>query len=344
MESRFAETPGLRIHYLAAGEGKSGQPVVLVHGFPETAREWRHQMAALAAAGHPAYALDTRGFGLTDKPRARIARGLLRDDLVAFCDALGLRRAALVGHDWGGIIAFKAALDAPDRFSRLALLDGLCTLVTPEVKQVYWFKVAPLPEAFFADHAADFIDVRLGGADAAILGGRPGNPYDLPVGGRPRPAWIDEETLAHYRESFSRPESWTSGIEYYRHAMPLHRVLPAPEAPGGERYQPLTEADIASMWLHPDGFEAHPWSGECLDFAPEDRSKRYPGQALLVYSRRFAGLFPDHADGRPPSGTPFAEQFSRYLPNLQVRAADCGHYIPEEAPGFLNQLLVEFLS
>ena len=342
MQSIFVDTPGLRIHSLVAGEGARGLPVVLLHGFAATSHAWRHQIPALAAAGHPVFAMDTRGFGRTDKPRTRISRALLGRDIVQFCDATGIERAALVGHDWGGVIAFKAAIDHPERFPLLAILDAPTTVMAPLFLHPYWFKAEPLPEAFLAARARDFIEVRYGGADATILGGRPGNPYPYPPGTRRRPSWIDDETLAHYVEAFSDPDTHFAAIQYYRYAMPFHRVIPDPGVPGGERYQSLSEAQVASMWLHPDGFEAHPWHDEFLDFAPEDRHKRFSGSSLLLYSERLGQVFPEHGDGMLPRGNDFADQFARNLPDVRVREAPCGHHIPEEMPELVSEILLDF--
>jgi pimeloyl-ACP methyl ester carboxylesterase len=100
---------------------------------------------------------------------------MLASDVVRCCDALALEEVALVGHDWGGLIAFKAAIDNPGRFTRLAVIDAPCTVLTPAIPHP-WFKAAPLPEAFLAAHGEDFIRVRMGGQDASVPGGRPGTP------------------------------------------------------------------------------------------------------------------------------------------------------------------------
>ena len=121
MQSAFVQTRDIRMHYIQHG---AGEPVIFIHGFPETSYEWRHQIAELGE-DYACFAPDTRGFGQTDKPGIRISRHLLASDIVNFMDALGIERAAVVGHDWGGIIAFKLAIDWPHRVSRLALLDTL---------------------------------------------------------------------------------------------------------------------------------------------------------------------------------------------------------------------------
>jgi pimeloyl-ACP methyl ester carboxylesterase len=343
VKSIYVQTPGLRFHALASGLQGKKQPVLLVHGFPQTSHEWRHQIPVLAAAGHPVYAVDTRGYGRTDKPRIRITRAMLADDVLAFCDALNLQDVALIGHDWGGMIGFKVAIDNPARIRKLALIDTLCTVTAPEIPHPYFYKIEPLAEAFFADHARDLIEVRIGGAAGKVMGGLPGNPYPVSAEARGRPAWVSAEDVEHYASSFDA-DSQFAAIQYYRYAMPFHRVIPDASAAGGERYQAMSEAEIAAMWLFPGGRDKHPLAGEYFDFGPEDRHKRYPNPALYVYGKQFAARYPKAADGVPPSGNPLADQYARYFPDLTVRAADCGHYVPEEQPAFLNEVLLKFLG
>ena len=107
MRPNFVQTRDLRMHYLQAG---TGEPVIFIHGFPQTSYEWRHQFAALSGE-YACFAPDLRGFGQTEKPGARVSRQLLAQDIVNFMDALGLEQARVVAHDWGGIVAFKLAID-----------------------------------------------------------------------------------------------------------------------------------------------------------------------------------------------------------------------------------------
>ncbi|BBG02587.1 MULTISPECIES: alpha/beta hydrolase [Pseudonocardia] len=341
--SVWVPIPGLRVHALAAGTDRTGPPVVLLHGFPQTSHCFRHQLTTLSEAGHPAYAMDTRGFGRTGKPHTRVSRALLADDVVRFCTALGLRDVTLVGHDWGGLIAFKAAIDRPDLFTRLALLDSNTTVITPAITHPYWFKAEPLPEEFLAQHARELVEVRLGGRDSTVLGGRPGNPYAVAAGPRPLPFFLTESDLAHYADAFDAA-SQRAAIQYYRYAMPIHRVLPDPAAPHGERYQPLSEREVAAMWLHPDGFEAHPWWPEYHDVGPEDRHKRYPGPVTFVFGNQQLGRFPELAALPERTGNPFADQYPRYFPDLRAVRADCGHYLPEEVPELVGAELLTLLG
>jgi pimeloyl-ACP methyl ester carboxylesterase len=119
---RFVDTNGIRMHVAEAG---AGYPVVMCHGFPELWYSWRHQMRALAAAGFRAIAPDQRGYGDTDAPapiEAYTQRQIVAD-LVGMLDALGIEKCTVVGHDWGGFVAWNAALMAPERIERVIALN-----------------------------------------------------------------------------------------------------------------------------------------------------------------------------------------------------------------------------
>ncbi len=119
---RLVDANGIQLAVTEAGDGP---PVVLIHGFPEIAYSWRHQVPALAEAGLRAIAYDQRGFGGSSKPEAIDEYGLttLVDDLIGLLDAGGIDRAALVGHDWGSIVVWSAALMFPDRVSKVVSLN-----------------------------------------------------------------------------------------------------------------------------------------------------------------------------------------------------------------------------
>jgi pimeloyl-ACP methyl ester carboxylesterase len=112
---RSIEANGIRIHLAEQG---SGPLVLLCHGFPETSYSWRHQLAALSAAGFHAVAPDMRGYGQSSRPEQidRYSMLHLVGDMVAVLDALGEKQAVIAGHDWGAPVAWHAALLRPDRF------------------------------------------------------------------------------------------------------------------------------------------------------------------------------------------------------------------------------------
>lgn len=113
---KYAEVNGIRMAYYEAGP-REGIPVVFLHGFPEIAFSWRHQIKALAEAGRWVIAPDQRGYGLTDRPAAVEDYDLehLTADLVALLDHLGVEKAVFVGHDWGGLILWQMPLRHPER-------------------------------------------------------------------------------------------------------------------------------------------------------------------------------------------------------------------------------------
>jgi pimeloyl-ACP methyl ester carboxylesterase len=112
---RTVETNGIHLHLAEQGHGPL---VVLCHGFPESWYSWRHQLAALSAAGFHAVAPDMRGYGRSDRPEAVDQYTLLHlvGDMVGLLDVLGVREAVIAGHDWGAPVAWHAALLRPDRF------------------------------------------------------------------------------------------------------------------------------------------------------------------------------------------------------------------------------------
>ena len=110
---------------LAAIDEGAGDPVVMIHGFPELAYSWRHQIPALTGAGFRAIAYDQRGYGESSKPEDVDAYALLNlaADAVGLLDVLGLERATFVGHDWGSIVVWTAALMYPDRVEKVVSLN-----------------------------------------------------------------------------------------------------------------------------------------------------------------------------------------------------------------------------
>ena len=119
---QFAETNGIRMHYAEAGNGPL---VILCHGFPESWYSWRHQLPALASEEYHVVAPDLRGYGQTDRPEAVEAYDILQlvGDLVGLVNALNEGPAVVVGHDWGAMLASHAALLRPDLFRAVALLS-----------------------------------------------------------------------------------------------------------------------------------------------------------------------------------------------------------------------------
>ncbi|MFO0956425.1 MAG: alpha/beta hydrolase [Isosphaeraceae bacterium] len=117
----FADSGGAKIHYVEAGEGPL---VVLIHGFPDFWYTWRAQMPALAKRFR-VVAIDQRGYNRSDKPEGveNYALDKLTGDVEAVIRHLGREKAIVVGHDWGGLVAWNLAMHKPERVERLAVLN-----------------------------------------------------------------------------------------------------------------------------------------------------------------------------------------------------------------------------
>ena len=121
---------GVELNVAVGGSG--GQPIVLLHGFPQTHLMWRHVAADLAAE-HTVICPDLRGYGASGKPAedpdgTTYAKRTMAADVVELARALGHERFALAGHDRGALVAFRAGLDHPETITHLACLDVLPTL------------------------------------------------------------------------------------------------------------------------------------------------------------------------------------------------------------------------
>jgi pimeloyl-ACP methyl ester carboxylesterase len=134
---RFVDSNGIRMHYAEAG---SGPLVIMCHGWPESWYSWRHQIPVLAAAGFRAIAPDQRGYGQTDAPQAIESYNTpnLVADIVGLVNSLGVSEAIIVGHDWGAPVAWHCALLRPDLFRACALLSVPFIPWTPVRPSAMW--------------------------------------------------------------------------------------------------------------------------------------------------------------------------------------------------------------
>jgi len=121
---RVALPTGVELDVAVAGL-PTNPPIILLHGFPESHRTWRHQIADLAE-DHFVLAPDQRGFARSSKPEgvANYTPDKPVADMIALADRFDLKRFTLVGHDWGGAIAWMAALNHPDRVARLIIINA----------------------------------------------------------------------------------------------------------------------------------------------------------------------------------------------------------------------------
>ncbi len=118
----YADNDGVKIHYVMAGD--SGPLVVMIHGFPDFWYSWNEQIKALQST-HRVVAIDQRGYNRSDKPKGldNYAMPKLVSDVAAVIRDIGEKKAVIVGHDWGGMVAWTFAMTNPEMTERLAVLN-----------------------------------------------------------------------------------------------------------------------------------------------------------------------------------------------------------------------------
>jgi epoxide hydrolase 4 len=124
-EARYIAVNGLELHTIVAGP-PDGPLVVLLHGFPENWYTWRNQIKPLVAAGYRVVVPDQRGYNLSDKPQGihNYRLGALSADIVELIRSFGREKAIVVGHDWGGMVAWHLAMHHPEVVKRLIVLNA----------------------------------------------------------------------------------------------------------------------------------------------------------------------------------------------------------------------------
>jgi pimeloyl-ACP methyl ester carboxylesterase len=205
---RDVSVNGVSLHCLVEGEGPL---VLLLHGFPETSHAWHKQVPALAKH-YRVVAPDLRGYGGSDKPKgiAAYRTSVLADDIVALIRAFGAERAHIVGHDWGGGVAWTVAIEHPEAVDRLVALNCphpavMVRALRSNLGQIrkswymFVFQIPWLPEwTFLRDNAQTLKNVLRRSAK--------------------RPDTFSDADLDEYARAFSAPGAATAAINYYRAA------------------------------------------------------------------------------------------------------------------------------
>ncbi len=206
----------IELHVAECGEG---EPVLLLHGFPELWYSWRHQMQAIAASGRRAIAPDLRGFGGSSSPEAIEAYDIeqLTGDLVGLLDALEIDAATVVGHDWGSDLAWKFALTKPQRVSAVVGISvpyvprapaAPTTLMREHIGEDFYIVWIQEPGAAEAALGAD---VRRTLATREVWHAEWAARHDEP----PTPPWMSDDDLQLYVDEFTRT-GFTGGLNWYR--------------------------------------------------------------------------------------------------------------------------------
>ncbi len=204
-EHRFVAANGARFHVAEQGEG----PVVLLlHGFPQFWWAWRHQMAALAAAGYRACAMDLRGYGASDKPPRGYDTRTSATDVASVLRSLGASRAVIVGHGWGGWIAWSMPTLQPTVTRAIASLSMPHPLIFR--KASFTSPGQARANAYLAGLQRPFVPER----QMTVNGGyvqRMLREWASPEG-----IWPSPEEARTYAEAMALPFVAHSAAEYYR--------------------------------------------------------------------------------------------------------------------------------
>jgi len=204
----------VKIHYASLGEGPL---VVMIHGFPDFWYTWRHQMAALSSR-YQVVAIDQRGYNLSDKPKGveNYDMKLLVGDVAAVIKSLGRDRATIVGHDWGGMVAWQFAMNLPQMTENLVILDlphpsGLLRELRINPDQI-------------ANSAYARTFQTRPTTDPTVFFGRPMTPETLS-------GWVrDPDARKRYIEAFKQSD-FEAMLNYYKRNYPAQSGLQMPPAP-----------------------------------------------------------------------------------------------------------------
>ncbi|HEY6417519.1 MAG TPA: alpha/beta hydrolase [Candidatus Binataceae bacterium] len=313
IKHRFVKTNGIKMHVAEAGEG---YPVVMCHGFPELWYSWRHQLRALADAGFRAIAPDQRGYGDTDRPEPIEAytQKKIVGDIIGMLDALGIGRCTIIGHDWGGFVAWNAAMMAPDSIERVIGVNTpflarapmrptelMRAMAAGNFHYVLYFQQPGVAEAelerdvarslrgFYQD-PANFAPEELRKAPPGVFGPAGGGLLER-FADNPHGKFLSDEDFDVFVRAFKKT-GFRGGLNWYR--------------------------NIDRNWEESAGQE-----------------QRVDQPALMITAELDPVLRPEMAEG-----------MKEWVPNLRktVLVKGSGHWTQQEKPAEVNAAIFEFLS
>jgi haloacetate dehalogenase len=277
MDQRTVRAHGIRINTWLGG---TGSPVLLLHGYPQTAQMW-HKVAPPLTGEYTVVCPDLRGYGDSDKPRDGYDKKTMARDMHELMRALGHDQYAVVGHDRGGRVAHRQALDYPDAVTRLCVLDIVPTHTVfaqtdRHLAAAYWH--------WFFFQAPDLPEVLIGGAPEAFLR------YVFRALAF-HVAAIEEPLIREYVRAFTLPGTIRASLEDYRAAARqdfddderdlAKRVRCPVLAIWGELGKMHAIFDVLATWKDKaDALEGHPLP--CGHFIPEEAPEQ-----LLADLRKF---------------------------------------------------------
>jgi pimeloyl-ACP methyl ester carboxylesterase len=221
---RIPLATGVTLNVASAGPG-DGEPILFLHGFPESHRTWRHQLDGLSDL-YRVYAPDQRGFAASDRPEGveNYETDKIVADVMALADSLGLDGFTLVGHDWGGAVAWTAALTHPHRIKRLIIVNAPHPLV---------FQKSLIDDAAQREASQYITFFRSPAAEAAITAMGLENFLDRVMLSHADATKLPAEERQNYLDDWSQPGVLTTMLNWYRASK-----ISVP-APGDEAKAPL---------------------------------------------------------------------------------------------------------
>lgn len=276
MREGTVDAAGTSIFVRASG---SGSPVVLLHGFPETGKMWDKVAAALSAE-HRVLVPDLPGYGRSARPTSYDS-ATLANTIAAFMDAVDAPKATVVGHDWGGGVAFRLALDHPDKVERLAVINSpFRKLDLRRGWHMLFFNLPGIPEVVLTASGDRWVDLilRAGAANKEAF---------------------DADAIAEYHKAYRSLERKRSAFAYYR---TVTRRIIAGKLPGRAR--------------------------------PSGRRGSIDMPTLVIWGEK-----------DPALPLWLAEAILKDIPQAKlVTIPDAGHFVPEERPERVAELLKEFIE
>ncbi|WP_395665326.1 alpha/beta fold hydrolase [Methylocella sp.] len=239
--------PGFETHWIDTGQGRffarakgDGPPLLLLHGYPQTHVEW-HRIAPALAERFRVVAMDLRGYGWSSVPPSAKGEGyakrVMARDAIDVMQKLGALRFHVAGHDRGGRVGCRLALDAPERLLKLAVIDIIPTLERWEAMDsagamaaYHWTFLAqpePLPETLIGPNAVYYLNHTLASWTAS---------KNL--------AAFDPRALAHYRAGFNEPNRIHAACEDYRAGAAIDRDDDAADRAAGRKIA----APLLALW------------------------------------------------------------------------------------------------
>jgi pimeloyl-ACP methyl ester carboxylesterase len=205
IQHSFADVNGVRLHYAHAG---SGRLILFLHGFPEFWYAWRNQLVEFSRDSF-AVAPDMRGYNLSSKPEkvADYVLSHLVGDVLALIAHLDAKSCCLVGHDWGGVVAWVAAMARPEIFEKLVIINAPHPAIFQ--RELHENPAQQQASQYMLMFRSPQAEETLAADNCAVL-------QQIVLGEGLRQGYLDEADRRAYLDAWTQPGALTGGLNYYR--------------------------------------------------------------------------------------------------------------------------------